>query len=250
MAADKIAIVTGAGTGVGRAASLALMKIGYTVVLAGRRLNMLEETQKLGAEFGGKSLPVSADLERGKGDSAEQAAETIFAAEAAGLAGCSIEDHTGDPDKPIYDFSHAVERVAAAVEAARALKRDFVFTARAENFLWGKSDLDDTIKRLQAFEKAGADVLYAPGIGDVEMVRTVCSAVGKPVNVMARPGFTIADLAMAGVKRISLGPWLTNFAYGMLETAAREIQQDGTFGFTRAAMPFGKLQALFAKSPA
>ncbi|TIP34401.1 MAG: isocitrate lyase/phosphoenolpyruvate mutase family protein, partial [Mesorhizobium sp.] len=184
-------------------------------------------------------LPVSADLERGKGDSPEQAAETIFAAEAAGLAGCSIEDHTGDPANPIYDFSHATERVAAAVEAARALKRDFVFTARAENFLWGKTDLDDTIKRLQAFEKAGADVLYAPGIGDVETVRTICSSVSRPVNVMARPGFTIADLAMAGVKRISLGPWLTNFAYGMLETAAREIQQDGTFGFTRAAMPFG-----------
>ncbi|TIW97381.1 MAG: isocitrate lyase/phosphoenolpyruvate mutase family protein, partial [Mesorhizobium sp.] len=122
--------------------------------------------------------------------------------------------------------------------------------ARAENFLWGKSDLDDTIKRLQAFEKAGADVLYAPGIGDVEMIRTVCSAVSKPVNVMAVPGFTIADLAMAGVKRISLGPWLTNFAYGMLETAAREIQQDGTFGFTRAAMPFSKLQALFGKPSA
>jgi len=190
-------------------------------------------------------LPVSADLERGKGDSPEQAAETIFAAEAAGLAGCSIEDHTGDPANPIYDFSLATERVAAAVEAARALKHDFVFTARAENFLWGKTDLDNTIKRLQAFEKAGADVLYAPGIGDVEMVRTICSSVSRPVNVMARPGFTIADLALAGVKRISLGPWLANFAYGMLETAAREIQQDGTFGFTQAAMPFGKLQALF-----
>ncbi|RUW63661.1 isocitrate lyase/phosphoenolpyruvate mutase family protein, partial [Mesorhizobium sp. M2A.F.Ca.ET.067.02.1.1] len=163
-------------------------------------------------------LPVSADLERGKGDSPEQAAETIFAAEAAGLAGCSIEDHTGDPTNPIYDFSHATERVAAAVEAARALKHDFVFTARAENFLWGKTDLDDTIKRLQAFEKAGADVLYAPGIGDVDMVRTICSSVSRPVNVMARPGFTVADLVMAGVKRISLGPWLTNFAYGMLET--------------------------------
>ncbi|RAZ91202.1 isocitrate lyase/phosphoenolpyruvate mutase family protein [Mesorhizobium hawassense] len=190
-------------------------------------------------------LPVSADLERGKGDSPEQAAETIFAAEAAGLAGCSIEDHTGDAANPIYDFTLATERVAAAVEAARALKHDFVFTARAENFLWGKSDLDDTIKRLQAFEKAGADVLYAPGISDVDMVRTICSSVSRPVNVMARPGFTVADLATAGVKRISLGPWLTNFAYGMLETAAREIQQDGTFGFTRAAMPFGKLQALF-----
>jgi len=190
-------------------------------------------------------LPVSADLERGKGDSPEQAAETIFAAEAAGLAGCSIEDHTGDPDNPIYEFSHAVERVAAAVEAARALKHDFVFTARAENFLWGKTDLDDTIKRLQAFEKAGADVLYAPGLGDVDMVRAVCSSMTKPVNVLARPGFTIADLAMAGVKRVSLGSGLANFAYAMLETAAREILQDGTFGFARAAMPFGKLQALF-----
>ncbi|MET2829033.1 isocitrate lyase/PEP mutase family protein [Mesorhizobium shangrilense] len=196
------------------------------------------------------SLPVSADLERGKGDSATSAAETIFAAEAAGLAGCSIEDHGDDPDKPIYDFSHAVERVAAAAEAARALKRDFVFTARAENFLWGRPDIDDTIKRLQAFEKAGADVLYAPGISDIEIVRTICSAVTRPVNVMARPGFTIADLAQAGVKRISLGPWLTNFTFGMLETASREIQQDGTFGFTRAAMPFGKLQELFAKSNA
>ena len=196
------------------------------------------------------SLPVSADLERGKGDSATSAAETIFAAEAAGLAGCSIEDHGDDPGKPIYDFSHAVERVAAAAEAARALKRDFVFTARAENFLWGKPDIDDTIKRLQAFEKAGADVLYAPGISDIEIVRTICSAVTRPVNVMARPGFTIADLAQAGVKRISLGPWLTNFAFGMLETAAREIQQDGTFGFTRAAMPFGKLQELFSRSNA
>lgn len=196
------------------------------------------------------SLPVSADLERGKGDSATSAAETIFAAEAAGLAGCSIEDHGDDPGKPIYDFSHAVERVAAAAEAARALKHDFVFTARAENYLWGKPDIDDTIKRLQAFEKAGADVLYAPGLNDIETVRTICSAVTKPVNVMARPGFTIADLALAGVKRISLGPWLTNFAFGMLETASREIQQDGTFGFTRAAMPFGKLQELFSKSNA
>ncbi|WP_421914738.1 isocitrate lyase/PEP mutase family protein [Mesorhizobium sp.] len=195
-------------------------------------------------------LPVSADLERGKGDSATSAAETIFAAEAAGLAGCSIEDHGDDPDRPIYDFSHAVERVAAAAEAARALKHDFVFTARAENFLWGKPDIDDTIRRLQAFEKAGADVLYAPGLNDIDIVRTICSAVTKPVNVMARPGFTIADLAQAGVKRISLGPWLTNFAFGMLETAAREIQQDGTFGFTRAAMPFGKLQELFSKSSA
>ncbi len=195
-------------------------------------------------------LPVSADLERGKGDSAERAAETIFAAEAAGLAGCSIEDHTGDPDKPIYDFSHAVERVAAAAEAARALRHDFVFTARAENFLWGRNDLDDTIKRLQAFEAAGADVLYAPGIADIETARIICSSVRKPVNVLAKPGFSIADLAQAGVKRISLGSGLTNFAFGMLETAVREIQQDGTFSYARAAMPFGKLQTLFSKDMA
>ena len=143
-------------------------------------------------------LPVSADLERGKVDSPDSAAEAIFAAEAAGLAGCSIEDHTGDPAKPIYDFKLAVERVAAAVDAARALKRDFVFTARAENFLWNRADLDDTIRRLQAFEVAGADVLYAPGITDIETVRTICSSVSKPVNVLAVPSLTVKALAEAG----------------------------------------------------
>ena len=122
---------------------------------------------------GATGLPVSADLEKGKGDSAESAGETIFAAEAAGLAGCSIEDHTGDTDKPIYDFTQAVERVAAAAEAARALKHDFVFTARAENFLHGRPDLDDTIRRLQAYQKAGADVLYARGLSDIASVRAV-----------------------------------------------------------------------------
>jgi 2-methylisocitrate lyase-like PEP mutase family enzyme len=191
-------------------------------------------------------LPVSADLEKGKGDSAESAEETIFAAEAAGLAGCSIEDHSGDPDNPIYEFSLAVERVAAAADAARSLKRDFVFTARAENFLWNRPDLDDTIRRLQAFEKAGADVLYAPGITDVETVETICKAVSKPVNVLAVPGFTVADLSNAGAKRISLGSRLTTFTYGMLQTASREMLEDGTFGFSRAGLPFAKLQALFS----
>ena len=192
-------------------------------------------------------LPVSADLERGKGDSPDSAAETIFAAEAAGLAGCSIEDHTGDPAKPIYDFKLAVERVAAAVEAARALKRDFVFTARAENFLWGRTDLDDTIRRLQAFEVAGADVLYAPGITDIETVRTICSSVSKPVNVLAVPSLTVKALAEAGVRRISLGSKLVTFAYGMIENASREILRDGTFGFARAGMAFSRVQALFSK---
>jgi 2-methylisocitrate lyase-like PEP mutase family enzyme len=195
---------------------------------------------------GATHLPVSADLEHGKGDSAESAAETIFAAEAAGLAGCSLEDFSGDADKPIYDFSHAVERVAAAVEAARALKRDFVFTARAENFLHGRPDLDDTIRRLQAFEKAGADVLYAPGIADIATVRTICSSVSKPVNVLAVPGFTMAELTQAGAKRISLGSKLTNFAFGMLERASHEMLDKGTFEFSREAMAFARLQAMFS----
>jgi 2-methylisocitrate lyase-like PEP mutase family enzyme len=193
-------------------------------------------------------LPVSADLEKGKGDSPERAAETIFAADAAGLAGCSIEDFSGDPEKPIYDFSHAVERVAAAVEAARSLKRDFVFTARAENFLHGRPDLDDTIKRLQAFEKAGADVLYAPGLGDIETVRSVCAAVTRPVNVLAVPGFTVAALRDAGATRISLGSKLANYAFGMLERASREMLDEGTFGFSRDGMAFARLQEMFATS--
>lgn len=191
-------------------------------------------------------LPVSADLEKGKGDSPERAAETVFAAEAAGLAGCSIEDFSGDPEKPVYEFSHAVERVAAAVEAARSLKHDFVFTARAENFLHGRPDLDDTIRRLQAFEKAGADVLYAPGLTDIETVRTLCSAVSKPVNVLAQPGFSLAALAEAGAKRVSLGSKLANFTFGMLERAANEMVRDGTFEFSRDAMAFARLQRMFS----
>lgn len=191
-------------------------------------------------------LPVSADLEHGKGDSADSAAETIFAAEKAGLAGCSIEDSTGNPQKPIYDFTLAVERVTAAVEAARSLSRDFVFTARAENFLWGIADLDDTIRRLQAFEKAGADVLYAPALPDIETVRAVCSAVSKPVNVLVRPGFTVKALREAGAKRLSLGSKLTTAAFGTLQRAANEMLNEGGFEFSRQEMPFMELQKLFA----
>ena len=193
-------------------------------------------------------LPVSADLEKGKGDSADSAAETVFAADAAGLAGCSLEDFSGDETAPIYDFSLAVERVAAAVEAARAIKPDFVFTARAENFLHGRPDLDDTIRRLQAFEKAGADVLYAPGLTTLDQVRAVCSAVSKPVNVLAVPGFTVAALAEAGVKRVSLGSKLATAAFSGLEGAAREILDQGTFGFARGGVSYARLQALFAGS--
>jgi 2-methylisocitrate lyase-like PEP mutase family enzyme len=191
------------------------------------------------------ALPVSADLENGRGDSPESAAETIVAAEAVGLAGCSIEDSTGDPAKPIYDFSLAVERVAAAVEAKRKLGRDFVFTARAENFLWGRPDLDDTIRRLQAFEEAGADVLYAPGLSDIETVRKVCSAVSRPVNVLAVPGFSLDALREAGAIRISLGSKLSTAAFGAVRRATQEMLATGSFEFARDAMPFADLQKLF-----
>lgn len=193
-------------------------------------------------------VPVAGDLEKGKGNSAESAAETIFAAEAAGLAGCSIEDHSGDESDPIYEFLLAVERVAAAAEAARALKTDFVFTARAENLLWGRRDLDDTIKRLQAFEQAGADVLFAPGLSTIDMVREVCSAVSKPVNVLAGgPHFTVAALKEAGVKRISLGPRMTQAAFGAVERAGKEILEQGTFEFTRDATPSSRIAEIIGK---
>src|SRR5213076_1983974 len=152
-------------------------------------------------------LPVSADLEKGFGDASAAAAETIRRAAGVGLVGGSIEVATGDRDKPLYDLAHATERVAAAVQAARALPFPFTLTARAENFLRGNPSLDDTIKRLQAFEKAGADVLFAPGLPDLAAVRAVCAAVSKPFNFMVGikgKSFTAAELAAAGVKRISL----------------------------------------------
>ena len=191
-------------------------------------------------------VPVSADLEKGKGDSPDSAAETVFAAEAAGLAGCSIEDYCGDDTSPIYDFSHAVERVAAAAEAARALKRDFVFTARAENFLHGRLDLDDTIRRLQAFEKAGADVLFAPGISDPSMLRTLCASLGKPVSLIAPKDASVPSLAQLGIRRVSLGPRLTQAMFAAVDRAAREILERGTFTFMDDALPFDRLQGLFA----
>ncbi|HVW54069.1 MAG TPA: isocitrate lyase/phosphoenolpyruvate mutase family protein [Rhizobiaceae bacterium] len=199
---------------------------------------------------GATGLPVSADLEKGKGDMPDSAAETIFAAEAAGLAGCSIEDSTGDPGRPIFDFGLAVERVTAAVEAARALNRDFVFTARCENFLWGKNDLDDTIKRLQAYEKAGADVLYAPGLTDIDMVRAICSSVSKPVNVLAVHQLSLRELSAAGVRRVSLGSRLTNHAFFALEKACREMLDHGTFTFARETMRLGSLQVFFSNDAA
>lgn len=193
-------------------------------------------------------LPVSADLEMGLGDSPESAGETIRAAAALGLAGGSLEDHTGRRDAPIYDFALAVERIAAAAEARNELSGDFVLTARAENFLWGRPDLDDTIRRLQAFEAAGADVLYAPGLPDIDAVRMVCASVSRPVNVVVGIGktrFTREELSEAGVRRISIGSSLARLAYGAVIRAARAMQSEGRFDFLDEAMGFAEIEALF-----
>ena len=179
-------------------------------------------------------LPISADLEKGFGDSPEVVAETIRLAAAAGLVGGSIEDASGNKQKPLYDLAYATERVAAAVQAARTLPFAFTLTARAENFLRGNPDLADTIQRLQAFESAGADVLFAPGLPDLAAVRTVCTAVSKPVSFMAGikgKSFTVAELAAVGVKRISLATSLYRAAMSGLLAAAREVQENGTFNY-------------------
>jgi len=187
---------------------------------------------------GATPLPVSADLENGFGDGPEQVAETIALAGATGLAGGSIEDYTRRANEPIYTFDHAVERIAAAAEAARKLDGDFVLTARAENFLYCQPDLDDTIRRLQAFEKAGADVLYAPGLQNLEQIRTVCMSVSKPVNVvmgLTGTSFGVSTLSASGVKRISLGSSLARLAYGEFLRAAQEISDAGSFTFADRA---------------
>jgi 2-methylisocitrate lyase-like PEP mutase family enzyme len=179
-------------------------------------------------------LPLSGDLEKGFGDRPEDVAQTIRLAAEAGLVGGSIEDATGDPARPLFPFEQAVERVAAAVEAARALPFPFTLTARSENFLRGNPDLDDTIKRLQAFEKAGADVLFAPALPDLDAVRAVCASVTKPVNFMVGiPGksFSVAELKAAGVRRISLATSLYRAAMTGFIDAAREVKDRGTFSF-------------------
>jgi len=193
-------------------------------------------------------LPVSADLEKGFGDAPEAAAATIRLAGEIGLIGGSIEDASGDQAKPIFDFDHAVERVAAAAEAARGLP--FLLTARSENFLRGKPDLDDTIRRLQAFEKAGAEVLMAPGLPDLASVRAVCAALKKPVNFMAGikgKSFSVPELAAAGVRRVSLATSLYRAAMSGLVDAARELQGQGSFGYLERSLTTPELNAYMEK---
>jgi len=198
---------------------------------------------------GATDLPVNADLENGYADEPEAAAGMIRLAAEAGVVGGSIEDATGDPLKPIYDFELAVERVRAAVAVARALPTPFMLTARAENLLHGRRDLDDTIRRLQAFEAAGADVLYAPGLRDLASIRTVTSAVGRPVNVVmssADPSITVAQLALAGVKRISVGGALSRLALAAFLKGAREMTEQGSFTYMRDTVPSAELRQIFA----
>jgi 2-methylisocitrate lyase-like PEP mutase family enzyme len=195
-------------------------------------------------------LPTNGDLENCGADEPEAAAEMIRRACDAGMVGGSIEDFTGDHANPIYGFNLAVERVYAAVEMARKLPIPFVLTARAEALIHGGTDLDDTIKRLQAFEAAGADVLYAPGLKDLDTIRTVVSSVSKPVNVVmthADPSITAADLAALGVKRISVGGSISRFALNAFMGAAREMAQRGTFAFVGENPPWRELLDGFAK---
>jgi 2-methylisocitrate lyase-like PEP mutase family enzyme len=179
-------------------------------------------------------LPVSGDLEKGFGDAPADAARAITRGAEAGLVGGSIEDASGDQQAPIFELAHAADRVAAAVEAARRLPFPFTLTARAENYLNGRADLDDTIRRLQAYEKAGADVLFAPALPDLAAVRTVCASLTKPVNFMVAirgRSFSVAELAAAGVRRISLATSLWRTAMQGLVEAAREVRESGTFGY-------------------
>ncbi|WP_417520132.1 isocitrate lyase/PEP mutase family protein [Minwuia sp.] len=175
-------------------------------------------------------LPVNGDTENGFGPTPDDCAETARQSVAAGLAGFSIEDATGDHSDPIFEFDLSVERVRAAVEAGRDAG-GIVMTARAENFLYGKRDLDDTIRRLNAFADAGADVLYAPGLRDIETVRTVIRSVDRPVNILASPGLTAPELADAGAARISLGSAFAINAWRGLVNAAEEVLDQGSFGF-------------------
>lgn len=193
-------------------------------------------------------LPVTADLENGYADAPREAATIIAAAAGAGVVGGSIEDATGDPRKPIYDFSLAVERVAAAVEAARALPFPFTLTARAENLLHGRHDMDDTIRRLQAFEAAGADVLYAPGLRDLDSVRTVVASLKKPVNVVMSafdPALHVSDLEALGVRRISVGGAMSRVALAAFLKSARDLKEHGSFAWVRDAIPTRDLVPMF-----
>ena len=186
-------------------------------------------------------LPVSADLEECFAEDAAGVAQTIALAIEAGLAGCSIEDHPAEGDRPIYEIGEATERVAAAAEAAHGGPVHLVLTARAENYLHGRPDLDDTIARLRAYEQAGADVLYAPGLTDLQDIRSVVESVGLPVNVLARASApAVSELAAVGVARVSVGGAFAFAALAGVVAAAQELREQGTYGFSEQAQAGAK----------
>jgi 2-methylisocitrate lyase-like PEP mutase family enzyme len=221
--------------------ALATTSAGYAFSV-GQRDNTIGRDQMMehvAAIAAATPLPVSADLEHGFGDDPETVAETIRLAAAAGLAGCSIEDSTKRSDDPVYEIGRAAERIRAAAEAARVLPFPFTLTARAENFLVGRPDLNDTIRRLQAYQEAGADVLYAPALKTRDEIATVVRSVDRPVNVlMGLPGvpLPLSDLSALGVKRISVGAALARTALGAFLRAAKEMRDHGTFTFVDDAV--------------
>lgn len=223
---------------------------GAAAGVLGRRDGEISRAEALahaGAIVEATDLPVSADLEHGFGDTPDCVAKTIRLAANVGLVGGSIEDSTGNPAQPQYPFDLSVARIEAAVAASRALDFPFTLTARAENFVCGNPDLDDTIRRLQAYERAGADVLFAIGLPDLDAVRAVCAAVKKPVNFMAgMPGksFSVAELEAAGVRRISLGTSLYKCAMSNLVAAAREVAEAGSFGYLDRTLTSAALNEL------
>jgi 2-methylisocitrate lyase-like PEP mutase family enzyme len=231
--------------------ALATTSMGFAFSI-GQRDNCVDRSQVIAhvaAIATATDLPVSADLENGFGGSPEIAAETIRLAAQAGAVGGSIEDSTNRPDSPIYDFKHSVDRVKAAVAAARSQSFPFTLTARAENYLHGRADLADTIKRLKAYQDAGADVLYAPGLRTKEDIAAVVSSVNRPVNVlMGLQGvlLSVADLSALGAKRISVGSALARAALGAFMRAAKEMREQGTFTFSNDAAKSADVTAIFA----
>ncbi len=230
--------------------ALATTSAGYAFS-AGRRdyrVGRDEMIAHVGAIADATVLPVSADLENGYGHSPEDVAETIRLAAAAGVVGGSIEDATNDEGQPIFELGAAVERMGAAAEAAHSLHFEFTLTGRAENYLWGRPDLKDTIHRLQAYQDAGADVLYAPGLRDLEEIAAVIRSVDRPVNVLAGlqgVPFNRAGLSALGVKRISVGSALSRAALGAFLRAAREMRAAGTFSFAESAASYQDLNSMF-----
>jgi 2-methylisocitrate lyase-like PEP mutase family enzyme len=230
--------------------ALATTSGGYAFSV-GRRDNTIERQEMMlhvAAIASATNLPVSADLENGFGDTPEIVGETVRLAAAAGLVGCSIEDMSRQPSHAIYDHEHAVDRIRAAAEVARSLPFSFTLTARAENYLVGRRDLQDTIKRLQAYQEAGADVLYAPGLDGKDDIAALVEAVDRPVNViMGLQGvkLSLAELSAIGVKRVSVGSALSRTALGAFLRGAREMLERGTFTFAEDAVTFRELSEIF-----